>query len=111
MLTLSGLNRFYFIPSMRDMRCKYPRLIQIIKQSLQRNPLEGEVFIFMSKNQRKVKLISFETHAYNLYEKCYLDNYRFMKVTYQDQRPYYSIEWKAMVAILESPIIKSLKVG
>ena len=55
MLTISGLKRFYYIPGMTDMRCGYNRLLQIVKQTTHHDPYNGDVFVFMSKDRRKVE--------------------------------------------------------
>ena len=31
MLTLSGLKKFYFLPNFHDMRCKAPRVAEIVR--------------------------------------------------------------------------------
>ena len=80
MLTISGLKRFYYIPGMTDMRCGYNRLLQIVKQMTHHDPYNGDVFVFMSKDRRKVKMVHFENHA-----------------------------WKDLVAVLESPVVKKLR--
>ena len=57
MLTISGLKNFYYIPGVTDMRCGYSRLLQIVKQMTHHDPYNGDVFVFMSKNRRKVKMV------------------------------------------------------
>ena len=57
MLTISGLKRFYYIPGVTDMRCGYSRLLQIVKQMTHHDPYNGDVFVFMSKDRRKVKMV------------------------------------------------------
>ena len=31
MLSITGLHNFYFLPSLHDMRCKAPRIFEIIR--------------------------------------------------------------------------------
>ena len=69
MLTITGLKNFYYLPSFYDMRCKAPRISEIIRSRYHRDPHNGDVYIFMSKDQRKVKMIHYERHAYYLHEK------------------------------------------
>ena len=49
MLHVIGMNRFYYLCNFHDMRCKYERVLSIIHQQLNREALEDEVFIVMSK--------------------------------------------------------------
>ena len=100
MLTISGLKRFYYIPGMTDMRCGYNRLLQIVKQMTHHDPYNGDVFVFMSKDRRKVKMVHFENHAYS-----------FMLLEYCDEKGMksYRMDWKDLVAVLESPVVKKLR--
>ena len=68
----------------------------------------GDVFIFMSKNQRTVKMVNFEENAYYVHQKTFANGYKFMKLKFVEHKPVYSIDWKDLVAVLESPVIKQL---
>ena len=57
MLSINGLHNFYYLPHLHDMRCKAPRIFEIIRAKYHRDPLNGDVYIFMSKDQRKVKMV------------------------------------------------------
>lgn len=72
MLTLSGLKKFYFLPNFHDMRCKAPRVAEIVRNKYHRDPLNGDVYIFMSRNCRRVRMIHYENHAYYLHEKTFV---------------------------------------
>lgn len=111
MLTISGLKRFYYIPGMTDMRCGYNRLLQIVKQMTHHDPYNGDVFVFMSKDRRKVKMVHFENHAYYIHEKVFTDGYSFMLLEYCDEKGMksYRMDWKDLVAVLESPVVKKLR--
>ena len=111
MLTISGLKRFYYIPGMTDMRCGYNRLLQIVKQTTHHDPYNGDVFVFMSKDRRKVKMVHFENHAYYIHEKVFTDGYSFMLLEYCDEKGMksYRMDWKDLVAVLESPVVKKLR--
>ena len=106
MLTISGLKRFYYIPGMTDMRCGYNRLLQIVKQTTHHDPYNGDVFVFMSKDRRKVKMVHFENHAYYIHEKVFTDGYSFMLLEYCDEKGMKSYD---LVAVLESPVVKKLR--
>ncbi|NDV81540.1 IS66 family insertion sequence element accessory protein TnpB [Bacteroides sp. 51] len=109
MLSISGLKNFYFLPTFHDMRCKAPRICEIIRTRYHRDPINGDVYIFMSKDQKKVKLVYFEKRAYHLHEKRFTGDYRFMRVEIENDELVYKIAWNSLVAILESPIIKSIR--
>ncbi|WP_321332048.1 IS66 family insertion sequence element accessory protein TnpB [uncultured Bacteroides sp.] len=60
MLTVSGLKNFYYLPHFHDMRCGYARIMEVIRMSYHRNPYKGDVFFFMSKNERSVRMVMYE---------------------------------------------------
>ena len=75
---------FTFVVVEHEMRCKAPRISEIIRSRFHRDPFYGDVYIFMSKDRRKVKMIHFENHAYYLHEKSFTDGYRFIRLEFQD---------------------------
>ncbi len=106
MLSINGLNRFYYLRDFHDMRCKYERVLSIIHQQLNQEPEDGDVFIVMSKDFRKIRLFSYERRSYSLYEKKFSSNYRFMKIVHEGEQTFYSISWRDVVLLLESYIVK-----
>lgn len=111
MLSINGLHTFYFLPHLHDMRCKAPRIFEIIRAKYHRDPLNGDVYIFMSKNQRKVKMVHYENHAFYVHEKSFTKDYKFVKIVLKDDVTIYKIEWKSLVSVLESPVIKSISLS
>ena len=63
MLSITGLNPFYYVRDFTDMRCKH-----------------SCVFIVMSRNRRIVRMFSFDHRSYSLFEKKFMSGYQFMKV-------------------------------
>ena len=90
------------------MRCGAHRLLEIVKHKYHLKTHNGDVFIFMSKNQRTVKMVNYEENAYYVHQKTFAPGYRFMKLKFVEEKPVYSIDWKDLVAVLESPVIKQL---
>ena len=100
MLTISGLKKFYFVPDINDMRCGAHRLLQIVKH---KHHLQTD-------NGRTVKMVNFEENAYYVHQKTFANGYTFMKLKFMENKPVYSIDWKDLVAVLESPVIKQLTI-
>ena len=80
MLSVTGLNHFYYVRDFTDMRCKHSRVLSIIRERLHREPSAGDVFIVMSRNRRIVRMFSFDNRSYSLFEKKFVAGYQFMKV-------------------------------
>ena len=47
MLSVTGLNHFYYVRDFTDMRCKHSRVLSVIRERLHREPNDGDVFIVM----------------------------------------------------------------
>ena len=111
MLTISELRNFYFVPKFTDMRCKAPRMLEIIHSRFGRDPYNGDVFIFMSKDRRRLRLIHFEDHAFYMHEKSFTQGYKYMKIQYADDgRTVCRMDWKDLVALLQSPVIDVMRI-
>lgn len=110
MLSVTGLNRFYYVRDFTDMRCKHSRILSVIRERLHREPQDGDVYIVMSRDRRIVRLFSFDNHSYSLFEKKFVAGCRFLKVERKGDETLYRIDWKDVVLILENPIVKIIKI-
>lgn len=110
MLNITGLNRFFFVRDFHDMRCKYDKVLSIIHQQLNREPDSGDVFIVMSKDLRLVRLFSYDQRSCSMFEKRFRAGYKFMQVTYSGDETLYSIRWEDVLLLLESPVVKKLRI-
>ena len=55
-------------------------------------------------------MVNFEENAYYVHQKTFTNGYTFMRLNFVDEKPVYSIDWKDLVAVLESPVIKQLTI-
>ena len=111
MLTISGLRNFYFLPNMTDMRCGYNRIMEIVRTVYGRDPYDGDVYFYMSKNQRTVRMVNFEHHQYCVHTYTFDKGYRFMRIVTEGYKRVYKVEWKDVLAILESPELSRQLLG
>ena len=110
MLSVTGINRFFYLRDFTDMRCKHSRVLSIIREQLHREPCDGDVFIVMSRDRRIVRLFTYDNRSYSLFEKKFVAGHQFMKVEREGNERVYRIDWKDVVLLLENPIVKSLKI-
>jgi len=69
MLHLTSALRYYLYPGDCDMRRGIDSLSGIVRDQMHRNPLSGELFIFVSRRRNQLKLLLFEGDGYALYLK------------------------------------------
>ena len=110
MLSVTDINRFYYLRDFTDMRCKHSRVLSIIREQLHREPSDGDVFIVMSRDRRIVRMFTYDNRSYSLFEKKFVAGYQFMKVEREGGERVYRIDWKDVVLLLENPIVKTLKI-
>ena len=110
MLSVTGINRFYYLRDFTDMRCKHSRVLSIIREQLHREPSDGDVFIVMSRDRRIVRLFAYDNRSYILFEKKFVAGHQFMKVEREGNDCVYRISWTDVAMLLANPIVKTLKI-
>lgn len=83
MFALTKTMSYYLCPGAVDMRKGIYSLYQLVKSQLKRDPLSGEVFIFLGKTRHSIKILLWDKDGFLLYHK------KLEKGCYQ--RPLYSI--------------------
>ena len=68
-------------------------------------------FFFMSKNERSVRMVMYEKQAFNINTCTFTKGYRFMKIRFKEEKNVYQVDWKDIVTILESPVVKEIRVN
>ena len=110
MLSVSGPEKFYYLRNFHDLRCKYARVLSVIRQQMNREPRAGEAYIMMSKDRHTVRLYGYGKRSCRLYEQRFDKDYTFMKVSCEDDREVFSISWDDVVVLLGSPVVKTLRI-
>ena len=109
-MSVSEAGKFYYLRNFHDLRCKYARVLSVIRQQMNREPQAGEVYIMMSKDRCTVRLYSYDRRSCRLYEQRFDKDYTFMKVSHDGDREVFSISWDDVIVLLGSPVVKTLKV-
>ncbi|MDL2299182.1 IS66 family insertion sequence element accessory protein TnpB [Bacteroides sp. OttesenSCG-928-E20] len=99
MLSVTGINHFYYLRGFTDMRCKHSWVLSVIREQLHRELAGGDVFIVMSKNRRIVRTFTYDNRSYILFEKKLVSGYQFMKVVRQGDETVYRIDWIDVVLL------------
>jgi transposase len=69
MFHLGSEHRYYLYRNSCDMRKSFDGLCGLVQNNLHRNPLSGEVFIFLNKLCTHIKLLHWEEGGFVLYYK------------------------------------------
>lgn len=69
MFSLNSQNRYLFYNKPCDMRKSFNGLSGLVINELKRNPISGEVFVFLNKRRTHLKLLHWESGGFVLYYK------------------------------------------
>ena len=81
MLGLNPSMRFYLCEGPVDMRKGIFTLAELVRKIMGKEPSAGDIFIFLSKDRRNIKILHHDTGGYVLYWKK-LDKDRLYEVIY-----------------------------
>lgn len=69
MFALGSSHRYYLHAEPTDMRKSFDALCLLVEMGMRRNPLSGEVFIFINRPRNRMKLLRWEYGGFILYYK------------------------------------------
>ncbi len=107
MFTLSSEQKYLLYSHPTDMRKSFDGLSGLIEG---RNPMSGEVFLFINKSRDKMKLLHWSGSGYTLYYKR-LETGQFELSTYQTkQAGGIKLSYAHLVMIIDGLSIKNVKI-
>lgn len=108
MFTLSSSNRFHLYSQPTDMRKSFDGLSGLIQNTLDNNPLNGDVFIFINRNRDKIKLLHWQGISFTLYYKR-LEEGTFEVPHYDPEVGSITLSYTQMVMLVDGLTIKNIK--
>ena len=109
MFGLTGATKYKYIPNYSDMRGGYDKLSGVVR-SLGENPENGTAYVFMSKNQKLVKIIRYDKGRCLYYSQKFKGGFSFVRLRFNVDKPVYVLEWKYLVSLMGTPVIKEIPV-
>ncbi|MDO8283355.1 MAG: IS66 family insertion sequence element accessory protein TnpB [Thermodesulfovibrionia bacterium] len=108
MIGFTPSQRYYLSRQPADMRKSYDGLSGLVRQGLGRDPLSGEVFIFMNRRRTLVKLLVWDRSGFVLWSK------RLERGTFELPRSTavgasIILGWEELVLILEGVSLGSVR--
>lgn len=83
-----------------DLRKGFDSLCGLVSGAMGRDPLGGEVFVFINRSRTVIKLLHWERGGLVIYHKR-LERGRFTLPQYDSQKKNYSILWHDLVLMIE----------
>jgi len=108
MFTLSSSNRFHLYSHPTDMRKSFDGLSGLVQNTLDNNPLNGDVFIFINRRRDKIKLLHWQGISFTLYYKR-LEEGTFEVPTYDPEVGSITLSYAQMVMLVDGLTIKNIQ--
>ena len=106
MFGLTSTLNYYLYNSPTDMRMGFNGLNGLIQNRMQRNPLSGEVFIFINKRRDHMKLLHWEYGGFILYYKRLESGTFELPVDNNCHGTYGSVYWPQLMMMVEGISLK-----
>lgn len=107
MFSLSDNLQYYFCTGSTDMRKGFDTLCGVVRSQMGRNPLSGEVFIFLNRHRSTVKLLHWERGGLVLYHKR-LESGCFERPLYDEKQNSFQMKWSELVMMVEGLSMKNI---
>lgn len=98
MFSLNDSMRYWLYAEPTDMRKSFHTLSGLVRDGMGRNPLDGDVYIFINRHRTRMKLLHWEPGGLVLYSKM-LERGTFGKPT--GLQPDGSLAWRDLVMVVE----------
>lgn len=108
MLGFTAAQRYYLSRQAADMRKSYDGLSGLVRQGLGRDPLSGEVFIFVNRRRNMMKLLVWDRSGFVLWSKR-LERGTFELPKKPSEGASLVLSWEELVLILEGVSLGSVR--
>jgi len=100
--------RFYLYMHSTDMRKSFNGLFYLVSSELKKDPLSGDVYIFINKRRDRIKLLFWDQGGFWI---CYkrLEKGTFQRPFSQDDNSLFDLSYDQLVMILEGIDINTIK--
>lgn len=109
MLSLGSGFNYYFCAEPVTLRFRHKGLRHYIQSQLHRDPTNGDVYIFLSKECNRIRLYYYHHQGEILSEKI-LNASHFVEPVFDAKKGVYHISWESFVYLLEGIVLRDRKV-
>ncbi len=108
MFSLTAQRQYFLYHQATDMRKGFNGLSGLVRNEVEKDPLSGDVFIFINRRRNRMKLLVWESSGFVLYYKQ-LERGTFEIPEPEPGESSCSISWRDLVLILEGVLLSSIK--
>ena len=89
------------------MRKSFDGLCSMVSDKLARNPMSGEVFIFINKRRDRIKLLHWESGGFVIYHKR-LESGCFERPVFDLEQNAFQMRWSELVMMIQGLSMKNI---
>jgi transposase len=108
MIGLGAQHKYFLYSQATDMRKSFDGLSGLVRNQLDRDPLSGEVYVFLNRDRSIIKLLVWDRSGFSIFSKR-LEQGSFEKPISDDKVAGLSLNWEQLVLILEGISLKSVQ--
>ncbi len=108
MMGFTSAQRYYLSREPADMRKSYDGLSGLVRQGLGRDPLSGEVFIFLNRRRTMIKILVWDRSGFVIWSKR-LERGTFELPRSPEAGASVALRWEELVMILEGVCLGSVQ--
>lgn len=105
MITFGPAQRYFLYREPTDMRKSFDALCGLVRSGLRRNPLSGDVYVFINRRRTHVKLLVWDRSGFVLYYKRLEEGTFELPMGAETG----ALSWQQLVLILEGVSLKSAR--
>jgi len=99
---------YFFYQGKTDMRMSFDALSGLVQREMKRNPMSGEVFVFVSRRRDRVKMLHWEAGGFVLYYKR-LEKGTFEIPVFDPGTSEFRIKWSSLMMMVEGISVQRIK--
>ena len=100
MFALTSSLNYYLYNAPTDMRMSFNGLCGLVQSRMNRNPVSGEVFVFINKRRDHMKLLHWEYGGFSLYYKR-LESGTFELPVHRSEESSMAVYWPQLMMMVE----------
>ena len=108
MIGFTSHHTYYIYTSITDMRKSYNGLSGLVRNEMESDPTNGDVYVFFNRNRQLMKMLVWDHDGYAIYSKR-LEKGTFERITDKTKGTKYAIAYNHLVMLLSGISLLGIK--
>ena len=108
MIGFTSHHNYYIYTEIADMRKGYNGLSGLVRNKMEGDPANGDVYVFFNRNRQLMKMLVWDYDGYTIYSKR-LEKGTFECITSKTSGPKYTIQYNHLIMLLSGISLLGMK--